>query len=280
MDEIGVKGAREVIDQKCPIGVFDSGVGGISTLRTLAKMLPLEDFIFYGDSANAPYGEKTSEQVYELTQHAVEQLRARNVKAIVIACNTATSAAKPELMKRYPDIPFLGIEPALKLAVDSGKKNILVLATPLTLSLDKFRRQVARFSDQATIHPLPCPGLAALIERGPAGLPSIEHYLDELFKPLHDTEKPLDGVVLGCTHYPFIADVIEKHLGSHAEMFTGFEGLGRYLTKQLADRGLLRTQTSGGPLAPTQQVEFLSSNNTAEELSLYRSLFERGFSAS
>ncbi|MCI1983803.1 MAG: glutamate racemase [Bifidobacteriaceae bacterium] len=264
-----------MVDQQSPIGVFDSGVGGISTLRTLSAMLPREDFIFYGDSANAPYGEKTADRVYDLTQHAVEQLRSRDVKAIVIACNTATSAAKPELMKRYPDIPFLGIEPAVKLAVDSGKKNILVLATPLTLSLAKFHTQVKRFENQAHIYPLPCPRLAELIERGPAARDDIEEYVAQLLAPtlarVSGEGRALDGAVLGCTHYPFVADIIQRHVGPDVELFTGFEGLGRYLTRQLADRNLLRAEEHA------QNVAFMSSKNTPEEKALYRHLFQYGF---
>lgn len=267
-----------MIDQQCPIGVFDSGVGGISTLRTLAAMLPHEDFIFYGDSANAPYGEKSADHVYELTQHAVDELRSHDVKAIVIACNTATSAAKPELMKHYPDITFLGIEPAVKLAVDSGKKNVLVMATPLTLSLQKFHQQMERFKDRATIHPLPCPGLAELIEKGPTGLPEIKTYLNDLLA--QSTENTLDAVVLGCTHYPFVANEVQKEIGGSIEVFTGFEGLGRNLQRQLAARHLLR-EDSSDPAASQhlQTVSFMSSKNTHEELDLYQRLFENGFAA-
>lgn len=266
-----------MVDQHNAIGVFDSGVGGISTLRTLTRMLPDEDFIFYGDSANAPYGEKSADQVYELTRAAVDHLRDHTVKAIVIACNTATSAAKPELMKRYPDIPFLGIEPALKLAVDSGKKNILVMATPLTLSLQKFHDQMRRFGNDANIYPLPCPRLAELIEKGPSALPEIEDYLSELLAPVR--QHPLDGVVLGCTHYPFIADTIREILGPDVEPFTGFEGLARNLERQLGKRGLLRSPAPDSGTQPhTQSVEFMSSKNTEAELALYRKLYERGFS--
>ena len=273
-----------MIDEQCPIGVFDSGVGGISTLRTLSAMLPDEDFIFYGDSANAPYGEKTAEQVRALTDLAVQELRNRNVKAIVIACNTATSAAKPSLMKRYPDIPFLGIEPALKQAVDEGKKNILVMATPLTLSLAKFHRQVERFSDRALITPLPCPGLAALIEQGAEATQEIDGYLTRLFAQLASntaSKSSFDAVVLGCTHYPFIADLIAAHLGIGADQFTGFEGLGKNLTRQLKQRGFLKHKESAaatGDTTPRRKVDFLSSRNTDTEIALYRRLFEHGFS--
>lgn len=268
-----------LVDQQNAIGVFDSGVGGISTLRTLTRMLPHEDFIFYGDSANAPYGEKSASRVYDLTRAAVDHLREHHVKAVVIACNTATSAAKPELMKLYTDLPFLGIEPATKQAVDSGKKNILVMATPLTLNLDKFHQQEERFGSRANIYPLPCPRLAGLIEKGPAGLPEIRSYLTGLLSSARESWKqPLDAAVLGCTHYPFIADIIAEQLGSSVELFTGYEGLGRNLKRQLANHGLLRAEGSSHCVSHTQSVEFMSSKNTADELALYRRLFEHGFS--
>lgn len=264
-----------MITQQCPIGVFDSGVGGISTLRTLSSMLPNEDFVFYGDSANAPYGEKSADEVYELTEHAVEKLHALTVKAIVIACNTATSAAKPELMKRYPDIVFLGIEPAVKQAVDEGKKNILVMATPLTLSLQKFHTQMEKYCKRATITPLPCPRLAELIEKGPAALAEIKDYIAGLLASVRpESGEPYDAAVLGCTHYPFVTHTISQLVGPNATIYTGFDGLGRNLKRQLGQRSLLRDT---GNQAHHRNVRFMSSRDTAEELSLYRRLYEHGF---
>ncbi|MBJ7629303.1 glutamate racemase [Weissella confusa] len=130
-----------------PIGVFDSGVGGVSTLKKLHEMLPNEDFLFYGDSKNAPYGSKSQEAVYMLSKDIVEYFKQKDVKAIVIACNTATSAAKERLIEEYPELPIIGIEPALKEAVDSNERNILVMGTNLTMKLPKYQKMVNEYSD-------------------------------------------------------------------------------------------------------------------------------------
>lgn len=257
-----------MVSQQAPIGVLDSGVGGISTLQTLTKLLPNESFIFYGDSANAPYGEKSAAEVQKLADHVIDQLREQAVKAIVIACNTATSAAKPQLMTKYPDMPILGIEPALKEAVDADKKDILVMGTPLTISLPKYRAQVARFDSQANIYSLPCPGLADLIEQGHDGLPEIEAHLSELMAPM--LEKTVDGVVLGCTHYPFIGKLIQAQFDHPVTLYTGYEGLTNYLKRQLTDRHLLRHDHV------KQTVTFMSSRQTDAELALYQQLFDNG----
>lgn len=255
-------------EQQKAIGIFDSGVGGISTLQVLAKMLPQENFIFYGDSANAPYGEKSGAEVQVLANEVVTQLQAQAVKAVVIACNTATSAAKTELIAQHPTLPILGIEPALKAAVDAGKQHILVMATPLTLSLAKYKTQLAKWGQQQAIYSLPCPGLADLIEGGATALPQIKVALNRLLATVR--QQPIDAVVLGCTHYPFITDLIREQLGQPVTFYTGYEGLGRNLQHQLQQRNLLRTTNA----QPT--VRFMSSRDTPAELALYQQLFDHG----
>ena len=171
-----------------PIGVFDSGVGGISVLRELVALMPNENFIFYGDSKNAPYGTKTLEEVRKLTLADAEYLRSRNVKALVVACNTATSAAIHILREKYQkEIPVIGIEPALKPAV-SVKENprVLVMATPMTLREKKFHNLMQKFQDQAEIISLPCPGLVEFVERGELSGEALEHFLKNLFAPYQE----------------------------------------------------------------------------------------------
>ena len=141
---------------KRPIGVFDSGVGGISVLKEAVKLLPNEDFIFFGDSKNAPYGVKSVEQVYQLSKKIVTDFIAQDAKAIVIACNTATSAAAKRLRSEHPEIPIIGLEPALKPAVLAKENShVLVMATPLTLKEQKFADLMKRFESQAKISNLP-----------------------------------------------------------------------------------------------------------------------------
>lgn len=257
-----------MLSEEKAIGVFDSGVGGISTLRVLAKLLPEENFIFYGDSKNAPYGDKSATEVYRLAKQNVEVLLKEKVKAVVIACNTATSAAKVQLVKNYPELPILGIEPALKEAIDHHAHHILVMGTGLTLNLPKYQAQVQRFSDQAQIQSLPCPGLADLIEQGAANLPAIRQRLGELLQPLKQDE--FDAVVLGCTHYPFVAQQIMEELHYDAPIYTGFEGLARNLQDHLRKQNLLRTTN------PKREIQFLSSRDTADEIQLYQQLFTKG----
>ncbi|MFT8705198.1 glutamate racemase [Bifidobacterium aquikefiricola] len=255
-----------------PIGVFDSGVGGISTLKVLATMLPHEDFVFFGDSGNAPYGEKRREEVQRLTDNAVQKLLKHHIKGMVIACNTATSAAKPMLIERYPDLTIVGIEPALKEAVDNGARNILVMATPLTLAMPKFQKQLHLFSGERHIETLPCSGLAGLIECGAQRLDDVRDLLRRLLSTTSGTR--FDAVVLGCTHYPFVKKLIADYIPSQPRFYTGYEGLTRHLTHLLGDAKLLRTSN------PDRHIEFLSSSVNPHETDLYRELFTSSFESS
>lgn len=220
-----------------PIGVFDSGVGGVSVLKELIKLMPNEKYIYFGDSANAPYGTKSHEQILALTERNVAAFVHRGVKAIVVACNTATSVCIDDLRKKYPDIPVVGIEPALKPAVESAvNPNVLVLATPLTLSEEKFSRLCKSYEDRARITLLPCPGLMELVERGVTQGEELENFLEKLFKGAG--VKNADCVVLGCTHYPFVKGTVAKLLPG-AKIFDGGAGTARQLKRLLEKEGLL-----------------------------------------
>lgn len=233
--------------RQCPIGVFDSGLGGISVLRELAALMPQENFIFYGDSKHAPYGTKTLEEVQELTCADAEYLIAQDVKALVVACNTATSAAIQILRERYADMPVIGIEPALKPAV-LAKKNprVLVMATPMTLREEKFRQLMEKYESQAKILSLPCPGLVEFVERGELDSPALEGFLRELFSEY--MKEPVDCVVLGCTHYPFVREMIQKVLGADVLIFDGGAGTARETRRRLADCDLLNLSQAGGSI--------------------------------
>ena len=247
------------------VGVFDSGVGGISVLRSLVAELPHEDFRFFGDSANAPYGEKTEAQVLELARAIVERMLAEGAKALVIACNTATSVAAAPLRAAYPDVPIIGIEPALKPAVVAGPHDrILVMATPVTLRLDKYHELAETYAQGANVASVPCPGLAARIEQGNLDAPDVRELIAGC---VGSYAGAVDSVVLGCTHYPFVRDVIAQVLGPGVRFFDGGAGTARQLRARLERAGLLATRERVG------RVTFASSIDTPEELALYQQFF-------
>ena len=256
-----------MMENKKPVGVFDSGLGGISVLKELTKVLPNEDFIYLGDSYNAPYGTKSIERVTELSENNVKLLLEYGVKAIVIACNTATSAAAEFLREKYKDIPIIGIEPAVKPAVQYKKNStIVVMATPVTLSEEKFLILADSFKDEADIIPLPCPGLAELVEKGKTEGEEISLYLKNLFDKLEN--KKIDSIVLGCTHYPFVKAEIEKAFSYSVKIFDGGEGTARETKRRLLEKGILNVREEEG------QIVFKNSKNTDEEIQLSIKMYE------
>jgi len=219
------------------IAVFDSGVGGISVLRQLVKRLPNERFLYYGDSANAPYGTKTIAQVQELSIAVAEKLRSQGIKALVVACNTATAAAVDLLRERYPDLIVVGIEPAVKLAADRFPGGTVgVMATPLTTDSDKLHALEDRWREKCNIIPLPTPGLVELVEAGKAVSTESEALLRPMLAPYAGR---LDAVVLGCTHYPFAAATIQALLGKNTVLLDGGEGTALQTQRRLAAADLL-----------------------------------------
>ncbi|MGN0348937.1 MAG: glutamate racemase [Roseburia sp.] len=237
-----------------PIGVFDSGIGGISVLRELRALMPNENFIFYGDSRHAPYGTKSLEEVRRLSCADAAYLKALGIKALVVACNTATSAAIRILREKYADMPVIGIEPALKPAVQlSEYPRVLVLATPMTLREEKFQALMQAHRKEADIIPLPCPGLVEYVERGETEGPALERFLVELFAEY--MEHPVDCVVLGCTHYPFVRGAIQKVLGAHVKILDGGKGTARETKRQLRERALLNLSQEKGRVVLLNSLE-------------------------
>ena len=213
------------------IGVFDSGVGGISVLRHLRKLLPNERFLYYGDSANAPYGHRTTQDVQKLTLAGAEKMMAQGLKALVVACNTATAAAIHDLRQKYPELIVIGIEPALKPAVDQFPGGrIGVMATEVTLREGKFDNLLHRFDSEATVYKIPAPGLVELVESGKADSGEADALLSEI---LHPYMGKLDALVLGCTHYPLAARAIRRVLGPRVVLLDGGEGTARETKRRL-----------------------------------------------
>ena len=233
------------------IGILDSGMGGISVLRKAAQLLPNESFIYYGDNKNAPYGPRPLGEIRALSEQAVNYLLDREVKALVIACNTITSAYAATLRARV-DIPVIGMEPAIKpasLARSGGK--VLALATRATLSMEKFSKLMDSYGEG--VIPLEGTGLVELVEAGMADSAAARDALAALFAPY--MREQIDAIVLGCTHYPFLRRQIEAFF-PRARIFDGREGTVRQLERRLRAAGGLtrrtgpgdiRFETSGGP---------------------------------
>ena len=226
---------------KRKIGVFDSGFGGISVLAQLMKELPHESFYFYGDSKYAPYGEKSKEAIKERCFHICNQLVKQDVKAIVIACNTATSAAVKELRAMY-DIPIVGMEPALKPAVHELKnQTVVVMATPFTLKESKFANLMKNYEDEHTIIKLPTPKLVRLVEQEQLDNKELcMSVLQDYFKDI-DMSK-VNAIVLGCTHFVFYKDYIQELVGNHITIYDGNLGTSKHLKQILKQKGILNEE--------------------------------------
>ncbi|MDO5145476.1 MAG: glutamate racemase [Eubacteriales bacterium] len=255
-----------------PIAVFDSGMGGISVLKEMAALMPQEDFIYFGDSLHAPYGTKTTEEVRRLTiEHITMLIKEHHAKAIAVACNTATSAAVRILREMYPEVPLVGVEPAIKPAVfDCQHPRVLVMATPVTLKEKKFHNLEALYHDRAEIYPLPCPGLMEFVEQGVLDGEELKNFLIEKITPYLD--KKLTGVVLGCTHYPFVRKEIRTIVGPNVKLFDGSFGTARELKRRIAEANLKREDGHRGA------VTFMNSSEDRSKLELSRFLFTQDIS--
>jgi len=248
------------MQRNLPVGFYDSGVGGVSVLRESVKLLPHENFIYYGDMANAPYGTKNEEEIKECSLASGEFLFRSGVKAIVIACNTATSIVVQEMRERY-QIPVLSIEPAVKPALEQHNKGqILVLATPATLQQKRYGALVDRLNARRRVINVACEKLADLVEHEFGNPDLITAYLTQKLSPYQDRD--VRGIVIGCTHYSFVSDLIldvAQRLWKHVELHDGRFGTARHLVHVLDEHGLLNDSTMQG------HVRFFSSAPQEEE---------------
>ena len=219
------------------IAVFDSGLGGLSVLRHLRRRMPGERFLYYGDSAHAPYGVRSRADVEALTLSAADRLMHRGLKALVVACNTATSAAIGALREKYPELIVVGIEPALKLAADRFPGGrIGVMATPVTLREEKFSLLLTRYAASCQVYKIPAPQLVPLIEEGRVDTPVMEQTLHTLLDPFASR---MDALVLGCTHFPFASHAMERLLGPKVAVLDGGDGTARETLHRLEAADLL-----------------------------------------
>ncbi|OMF93509.1 glutamate racemase [Paenibacillus sp. FSL R7-0337] len=215
------------------IGFFDSGIGGLTVLHQALKLLPQEDYLFYADTSHVPYGEKTKDEVREYILQAVDFMAKQHIKALVVACNTATSIVIEELRQRY-DFPVLGIEPAVKPAVEQSEgkqKKVLVLATRLTLQEKKYHDLVHRIDHGEIVDSLPLPGLVEFAEHFDFDEERIIPYLTS--ELAHLDLKRYSTVVLGCTHFPYFEGSLRKIFPDTVDFISGSHGTARHLMRIL-----------------------------------------------
>jgi glutamate racemase len=199
-----------------PIGIFDSGVGGLSILRDVQKLLPLQNFIFVGDQGNMPYGGKTKEQLQSYADKIMAFLVSKNVKAVIIACNTATVYAIDFLREKY-QVPIIGTVPVVKTIANITKtKKVAVFSTPATTKSPYLQDLINKFAPNATVYKVGGTGLEELIESGDLRNKQIDKILRESLEPL--LKKNVDAIALGCTHYPFLRDKIERIVGEKVQV--------------------------------------------------------------
>ena len=257
----------ENMTDKCsPIGFFDSGVGGISVLKTAFNLMPNENYIYYGDSKNAPYGQKSEEEIKQLSLDAGNVLFGYGVKAIVMACNTATSAAVKIMRQRY-NIPVISMEPAVKPALEVEGK-VVVLATPATVSQNRYNGLLQRLSAGDKVINIGCSGLVELIEDGHTDADTISRYLDGRLTVLGNEK--IGAVVLGCTHYSFVEKTIAKYMKANynegCKIFDGKQGTANQLLHILQNKGMICMQTPS-------RIEFATSGDP-NNIQKYQELFE------
>ena len=220
-----------------PIGVFDSGIGGLSVWREIAARLPYESTLYVGDQAHIPYGPKPAETIVRYAEAIVGFLLRHGCKAIVVACNSASAAALKPLRARFPDTPFIGMEPAVKPAAERTKSRVVVvLATPATLQGELFAATAARYAQGIRVMGEPCPGLVARIEAGLAEHPDTEDLLREFLAA--GLAAGADQVVLACTHYPFVVETIRRIVGPAVEVIDPAPAVARQLGRLLSDHRL------------------------------------------
>lgn len=223
------------------IGVFDSGIGGLTILDELKNILPNENYFYFGDSKNNPYGQKSDEELEKIVDEIVKDLIKRGAKIIVVACNTATAKCIESLRKKFPEMIFVGTEPAVKLACEMDYKNILVLATPGTIQSERVEELVLKNKKpEQNIKLFACPGLADAIETKDEE--KIKLKLSELFDNL---EKDFDAVVLGCTHYSHIKNELSE-IFPKAKLIDGNKNIAKQVQKVLQENNLLNESEEKG----------------------------------
>ncbi|MBE7534963.1 MAG: glutamate racemase [Anaerolineales bacterium] len=254
-----------------PIGVFDSGAGGLSVLRAIRARLPNESTLYFGDQQHVPYGLRAMEQIQRLSETIARFLLARDVKIVVIACNTASAAALKFLRDKFPHVRFVGMEPAVKPAAERTRTGkVGVLATPATFQGELYASVIGRFANGVELYQSACEGLVQQIERGDLTGNETRRILHDALKPM--AAKQVDVVVLGCTHYPFVIPLIQEIAGADVQVIDPAPAVARQVERLLeADRlknasaalGTAEFFTSGDPSAFSDLLSLLLGETSA-----------------
>ncbi len=260
------------------IGVFDSGIGGLTVANAVFDLLPSEKIIYLGDTANIPYGNKTAEQVRDLSFRIIEFLLQKDCKAIVVACNTASAAALDAMRAKWPEVPFIGMEPAVKPAAKLTKTGkVGVLATAGTFKSQRYAKLMHAYAKDVTMIENPCVGLVKLIEQHKTEHPETRELLKSILRPME--AQGADTFVLGCTHYPFVEHIIRDIIDEAEHIINPAPAVARQLKRRLESQDLLNTSTaipqhefyaSGEKEAMKWAVEFLTRKEDVEILTPFK----------
>ena len=233
------------MSNSAPIGAFDSGVGGLTILAEIRRLLPEEDLIYLADSAHCPYGTKPIAEIQQRSLEVTDFLISLGVKMVVVACNSASVAALDQLRAKHPEIPIVGVEPAIKPAHDITRNGkIGVLATSLTLHGERFSGLVDKYATGVEIYTQPAPGLVEVVEAGKLAAPETEFLLRQYLAPL--LEKQIDTLVLGCTHYPFLRPLIEKITGPAVTVVDTGQAVAKHTAKLIAQENMAASRPGFG----------------------------------
>jgi glutamate racemase len=250
-----------------PIGIFDSGIGGISVLSAIREQMPNESVIYFGDQGHIPYGPRPMEQIRNFSGAITDFLLGKGAKIVVVACNTASAAALKYVRETFPDVPFVGMEPAVKPAAEhthTGKVG--VLATPATFQGALYASVVERFANGVELFQNTCPGLVQQVERGNLDGEETRRILEDAVLPM--LEKKIDTVVLGCTHYPFVIPLIQQIVGDDVRVIDPAPAVAKQTGRLLEAKGLRNTSGSKG------EVKFYTSGDPENLKSLLPMLLE------
>ncbi|WP_085299517.1 glutamate racemase [Cognaticolwellia mytili] len=253
-----------------PIGVFDSGIGGLSIMHCIKQQLPNENLLYVADTLNAPYGEKSTVFIQQRVNDIADWFVAKNAKAIVVACNTATVSAIDQLRQNLA-IPVIGVEPAIKPAAQQSKqKKVAILVTKTTAENQRFLALVQQYSNTSEIYIQACPGLVELIEQDKKNSLDCELMLTAYLQPL--IEKGVDTIVLGCTHYPLVTSLIHEICGNNITIMETAQPVTEQLQRQLIAHQLINLSTHVG------SATFYSSQNSISQQQLFSHIWQQSLS--